>query len=115
MTISPKRCKSQKSKNGQVTRFHLDGCKLLMMTRSLKGCKSQKPENGQVTRFCLDGSKLLTKSLEEVRVAGNQLSNKTRTDKIADEEKGKVITFTKYKARTGVKYHKHVISMQSQI
>ena len=55
------------------------------------------------------------KSLEEVQVAGNQLSNRTCTGKIADEEKGKVMTFTKYKARIGVRYHKHVISMQSQI
>ena len=111
MTISPKGCKSLKPKNGQVTRFRLDGCKLLTMTRSLKGWKSQKPKNGQVTRFRLDGRKLVTKSLEEVWVVGNQLGNRIGTDKIADEEKGKVITFTKYK----VQYHKHVISMQSQI
>ena len=73
--------------------------------------KKKKKKSGQVTRFRLDGCKLLTKSLEEVQVAGNQLSNRTCTDKIADEEKGKVITFTKYEARTGVRYHKHVISM----
>ena len=86
-----------------------------MITKSLKGCKSQKPKNCQAIRFRLDGSKLLTKSLEEVQVAGNQLSNRTRIDKIADEEKGKAITFTKYKAWTGVRYHKHIMSMQSQI
>ena len=30
-----------------------------------------------------------TRSLEKVRVAGNQLSSKTRTNEIIDEEKGK--------------------------
>ena len=65
------------------------------MTRSLKGCKLQKPKNDQVTRFHLNGCKLLMKSTkyEEVQDAGNQLSKK-----IANEEKGKVITFTKYEA-----------------
>ena len=71
--------------------------------------------NDQVTRFRFDGCKLLMKSLEEVQVATNQLSNKTRTGKITDEEKGKVMTFPKYEARTGARYHKHIISMQSQI
>ena len=55
------------------------------------------------------------KSLEEVQGAGNQLSNRTRTDKITDEEKGKVMTFPKYEAWTGARYHNHIISMQSQI
>ena len=52
----------------------------------------------------------VTKSLEEVQVAGNQLSSRTHTDKITDEEKGKVITFTKYKARTSVRYQKHAVT-----
>ena len=50
-----------------------------------------------------------------MQVVGNQLSNKIHMDKTANEEKGKAKTFTKYEAQTGVRYHKHVISMQSQI